>query len=99
VTAPFAFDVLEQKRLLAILTEKKFHRAAPTLHNVRMAEGDIGLGVALLRFAHSLAMIRGQLCRDHPDRTGEQKGSGEAKDAAIAASGFERARLSNGLRI
>ena len=30
VTASFALGILEEKRLLAMLTEKKLHRAAPS---------------------------------------------------------------------
>jgi hypothetical protein len=33
VTASFALGILEEKRLLAVLTEKKLHRAAPALLN------------------------------------------------------------------
>ena len=46
VTAPFAFGVFEEKSLLAMLTEKKFHRVAPALPNVRMTVGDIVLRIA-----------------------------------------------------
>jgi hypothetical protein len=37
VTAPFAFGVFEQKRLLAMLTEKKFHAQLPRCLLMTMA--------------------------------------------------------------
>ena len=82
MTAPFAFGVLEQKRLLAMLTEKKFHAQLPRC--LIMTVGDRGLGAALQGQTVWLAYQHGS-CAPTLAKVGGVSGANGARRGAPGA--------------